>query len=89
MRAASQGLAKVLSDAITQAVGEAVGGVGGPAPDWTKLVRSCVVDLNWEIPPGTNLQTVNAFALGGGPGGGPGGGILGGIDVSVGVSAHF
>jgi len=78
MRAATQGLAQVMVSALEQAVGQAVGnGVGAP-PDWTKFVRNFALNLNWESPPGTKLQTVNAIAKAGGVGGSLGGLEFGG-----------
>lgn len=81
MRAASEGLAQVMADSLTDAIGASVG--AGPAPDWTKLVRSCAVNLAWETPPGTPVQTVNAFFT---PSSAVGGGS---VSVSIGISASF
>jgi hypothetical protein len=62
MKAASLGMARVMVDAVNSAIGEAVGNVGGPAPDWTKHVRNCVMDMQWETPPGTPVQIWTGFA---------------------------
>ncbi len=78
MKAASQGLAQVMVNALVQAVGESVG--GGAAPDWTKLVKGLAVKLDWETPPNTTVQTVIAFAnTEDSP-------ALGGVSFSVGIS---
>lgn len=62
MRAASEGLAIVMRDALNQAVGEAVG--AGATPDWTKLITGCSLRADWTTPPGTIMQTVVTVASG-------------------------
>ena len=83
MKAASIGLAQVIASALAASVGEAVGNLGGPAPDWIKLVRNCMIDLKWETPPGTPAATVNGFATTATQD------ALGGIGFSIGISGTF
>ena len=79
MNAATRGLAKVIADSVLAAVGESVG-VGSTPPDWTKLVKACVVQMDWETPPGTPLQKCVAFSASySGP-------VLGGIGFSIGIT---
>ena len=49
-----------MKEALITALGETVG--AGPAPDWTKLVRGCVLQMDWETPAGTPIQTAIAFS---------------------------
>jgi len=74
MQAASQGMAVVIQNALTAAVGEAVGqlGAGAAAPDWTKLITGIALKAEWSTPPNTLPRTLvtcvepTAGALGGG-----------------------
>jgi len=78
----TQGMGKVLADAVQQAISEAVGNVGAP-PDWTRLVRGCVCDLYWDTPEGTDMQSLNAFATA------DAAGALGGIGFEIGIRGPF
>lgn len=82
MNAATKGLAKVIADSVLAAVGETVG-VGSTPPDWTKLIKACVLQVDWETPPGTALQKCVAFSES------DSGPVLGGIGFSVGISGTF
>jgi len=82
LKAATQGLAKVMSDAVVAAVGEAVG-VGGTPPDWTKLVTGAILQLDWEKPTGTIPERVTSFSSS------DGGPALGGIGFQIGISGTF
>lgn len=84
MKAATEGMAKVIADAVSKAVLEAAGGVGGPPPDWADLVKGCVMDLKWATPPKTAIQTTTAFA-----GSEPAAVGGGSFSVSIGVSGTF
>jgi hypothetical protein len=81
LKAVSQGLAPVIANALTEAVGETVG--DGTAPDWTKLIKGALINLDWETPPNTLPQTVVSFAQSGDALG------RGEVSVSVGISARF
>ncbi len=83
MKAASQGMAAVLADALVDSLGSVVGGTG-PAPDWTTFIRGCVCHLEWETPAGTTVERAIAFSQNS-----SGGGSLGGVSVSVSISACF
>lgn len=78
MRLASKGMANVMRDALIGAMGETVG--AGPAPDWAKLVSGCVLQMDWETPPGTPIQTAVAFSSSATPG------ALGGVEWSGSIS---
>ena len=83
LAAASAGLAKVFRDAVSAALGEAVGGrAGGPPPDWTRFITGCACNLQWDVPPGTPDRTLVTFAV-------PEGGTLGGVEISVSVTVKF
>jgi hypothetical protein len=77
LSAASKGLAKVIADALVDAVGETIG--DGAAPDWTKLITGAAINLDWETPPNTIPQTGVAFAKTGTDN------ALGGLEVNVGI----
>jgi hypothetical protein len=86
LKAATQGLANVIADSLAQAVGS-VGSSGvGAAPDWIKLIKGCIVDIAWETPGKTALQTATAIATSGSSIGGQ---SLGGWEVSVGIKGSF
>jgi hypothetical protein len=79
MRAATKGMADVMRDALIAAIGDTVG--APPAPDWTKFISGCVLQMDWETPPGTPIQTVTAFSSNSSG--------LGSFDVSIGLTGHF
>jgi hypothetical protein len=80
LSAASKGLAQVIANALTEAVGEAA---GAPAPDWTKLISGALVNIKWETPPDTIPQTVVALAQS------EASALGGGLSVHIGISADF
>ena len=84
MEAASKGMATGVRDALTAAIGEALGGVGGPAPDWTEYVTSLALDMTWSTPRDSTPRTLVAFA-------GPAPAAVGGanIGISIGITASF
>ncbi|MDG3008446.1 hypothetical protein [Paludisphaera mucosa] len=87
MRLATQGMAQVMADAVAGAITQAVGGnLGAGTPDWVKLVKGLIVNLNWETPGNTTISTVAAFAEPGSTGGGP---ALGGVGFSIGIHGSF
>ncbi|MFN9675086.1 MAG: hypothetical protein ACK552_21975 [Microcystis sp.] len=80
LSAASKGLAKVIADALVDAVGETIG--DGAAPDWTKLITGAAIHLDWETPPKTLPQRIVAFAQ-------TGEDALGRVSVGISISAEF
>jgi hypothetical protein len=80
MKAATEGLAVVVRNALVDAVGSSVG--AGATPDWTKLVTGCNMNVMWATPPGTSMQTTTAFAV-------PKQDVLGSISISIGITGSF
>ncbi|MEM9806857.1 MAG: hypothetical protein AAF959_16425 [Cyanobacteria bacterium P01_D01_bin.56] len=77
LKAASEGLAQVVADSLTAAVGEAL---GGETADWAELITGASIQLDWATPPSTTPQRTVAFAS-------PS--ALGGVSVGISVSATF
>lgn len=83
MEAATKGLGVVVRDALSAALGEAIGNLGaGPAPDWAKLVTGLAMNMQWSTPPGTSMRSVVTVVA-------PADAALGGVGFSVGITGSF
>ena len=80
IRAASDGLARVVADGLAQAL-QSIAGATVPPPDWTKYIKGVAIELSWETP-GTSPSQGLLLATPD-PAVGSGGSALGGFGVSV------